>query len=598
MRNQRKYVLNFLLAVIIATGGFFLDFKSAYGRGIITDWYIKEFTSDIVVNKDSSLLITEKIEADCGDLPNKHGIYRVLPMTVSKSETEEIKTPIYLKSITDFEGNPYKYEQEIDIKNKVISWKIGDPNITVNGVNNYLIKYEVKNAIYFKNQEFDELYWNLNGNFWEMEIDKYSANIYFPEGVAKDEVELNFYTGKYRSKGDDLAAGWVSDNTLFVSSTKMLEAGEGITVSAIFRKNIFQPYTLTERDKGFYLSGSSMSETTKRALSALGILWSILVALVCFWLWKEYGQDPKINNTVVPEFEIPGGLSPIELGLVKRNGSMENRFLSAGIVNLAVEGYISIEQIGKKGIFSGEDYKLKVAQVDKDKMPLSEKLLFDKLFEDKSEIFMSSLENKFYTKIPVITSQINKQLEVRKLIKRSGYGIMYGLIFLAFLTSIGIFVFLKTVPVLAAGIGLGSILMIIFGVLMPSRTIEGAEMKRKISGFKMYMETAEKYRQQFLEKEGMFEKLLPYAMIFGITRQWVLSMKTIYGQEYFGQYQPYWLHGAMVTGGHFDFDNFGKTLNDLSSKMASTMASSPSSSGSGGGGFSGGGGGGGGGGGW
>ena len=45
----------------------------------ISDWYIKKFNSEIIVNRDSSLDITETILADCGKLPDKHGIYRIVP---------------------------------------------------------------------------------------------------------------------------------------------------------------------------------------------------------------------------------------------------------------------------------------------------------------------------------------------------------------------------------------------------------------------------------------------------------------------------------------------------------------------------------------
>jgi uncharacterized membrane protein len=112
----------------------------------------------------------------------------------------------------------------------------------------------------------------------------------------------------------------------------------------------------------------------------------------------------------------------------------------------------------------------------------------------------------------------------------------------------------------------------------------------------MYMDKAERYRQKYLEKENIFEKLLPYAIMFGITTMWIKKMKNIYGEEYFNTYHPAWYYGAGLAS--FNADTFGAQISQISSNMASTMSSSPSSSGSGGGGFSGGGGGGGGGGGW
>ena len=107
------------------------------------------------------------------------------------------------------------------------------------------------------------------------------------------------------------------------------------------------------------------------------------------------------------------------------------------------------------------------------------------------------------------------------------------------------------------------------------------------------METAEKYRQQFYEKENIFEKLLPYAMVFGIATLWIKKMKDIYGDKYFSSYHPVWLVDSSGSG--FDVGSFSSELNSISSAISSSAGTS---SGAGGGGSSGGGGGGGGGGGW
>ena len=128
---------------------------------------------------------------------------------------------------------------------------------------------------------------------------------------------------------------------------------------------------------------------------------------------------------------------------------------------------------------------------------------------------------------------------------------------------------------------------------MPKKTQRGAELMWKIQGFKLYMETAEKYRQQFYEKENIFEKFLPYAIIFGITGLWIKKMEQIYGPDYFKTYHPAWF--MAVGTGAFDADSFTSSMNGISSGIASNIGSA---SGAGGGGFAGGGGGGGGGGGW
>ena len=57
------------------------------------------------------------------------------------------------------------------------------------------------------------------------------------------------------------------------------------------------------------------------------------------------------------------------------------------------------------------------------------------------------------------------------------------------------------------------------GWFNPRLNQKGALLKEEWLGFKMYLETAERYRMQNLTPD-MFEKYLPYAMIFGIEKKW------------------------------------------------------------------------------
>jgi uncharacterized membrane protein len=128
---------------------------------------------------------------------------------------------------------------------------------------------------------------------------------------------------------------------------------------------------------------------------------------------------------------------------------------------------------------------------------------------------------------------------------------------------------------------------------MDKLTLKGAALDWRIKGFKLYMNTAEKYRSRFQEQEGSIEKLLPYAILFGITKKWLNEMKNIYGEAYFASYHPAFMIGAFNFN---NFDDFNNSISQVSTSMAASV--SPSSSGANGGGGAGGGGGGGGGGGW
>ena len=244
---SKKYFV--ILPIVLS---FLFAGKFAFARDInsITDWYIKDFQTNIVANKDSSLLVTENITADCGNLPDKHGIFRVLP-TQTNTDRGVFKTPIELVSITDFNNNPINYETTTDSFNHTITWKIGDPNITVTGVNYYRIAYRVKNAVRFANKNFDELYWNLLGDFWDIGTDNFSAKINFPSEITSQNATVDYYTGTLGSKDKSLATySWDSNNVLSFNSVDnnqvpVFAPDEGLTVSVIFPKNIFTPYIPT-----------------------------------------------------------------------------------------------------------------------------------------------------------------------------------------------------------------------------------------------------------------------------------------------------------------------------------------------------------------
>ena len=91
----------------------------------------------------------------------------------------------------------------------------------------------------------------------------------------------------------------------------------------------------------------------------------------------------------------------------------------------------------------------------------------------------------------------------------------------------------------------------------------------------------------------LYEKLLPYAILFGQEKEWNKRLGDYYQSA---GVQPGWYSGANMAA--FNAAAFSSAMSNLNTSINSTGAGFSSSGGSSGGGFSGGGGGGGGGGGW
>jgi len=550
-------------------------------RSNVDYWYIKNFDSNIIINKDSSLYIDEKITADCGSCIGKHGIFRILPTVYSPESGKKVNLHLKLQSITDFNGKPYKYSAINDRINDTLTLKIGDPNATVLGVNEYEIKYSVANGIRTSNADFDEFYWNLNGNFWDIETDQFTANISFPTGVNQEKVKTSLYSGAFGSQsstGSELI--WLNAQTLQIKSTKTLAVSEGITLSASFPKGVISAYQPTFLETyGFYFY----------------FLITIFVFIFSFLVWTKYGRDPKINPTIAPEFDIPDKLSPMSLGMVYSDGISKSHYITASIINLAVKGLLKIEEIKSDSIFSKKDYKLTLIKESAKNLDADEKRLLDDIFGSNKEILISDLKNSFYLKLPGINSIVKDGLVKKKYLLP--YSRLGQIIFLIFGVLFFICIFMSFVisSYLALNMFISSVILIIFSFLMPKRPEDGARFYFRVLGFKLYLNTAEKYRQRFNEKENIFERFLPYAIMFSMTELWIKKMRKIYGEEYFATYHPIWYVGSISS---FSENTFNSIVSNMSSNMSSTITSSPSSSGAGGGGFSGGGGGGGGGGGW
>ena len=138
-------------------------------------------------------------------------------------------------------------------------------------------------------------------------------------------------------------------------------------------------------------------------------------------------------------------------------------------------------------------------------------------------------------------------------------------------------------------------------------TSSGLDLANYYEGLKLYISMAEKDRIKFLQsvkgadKTGtgivkLYEKLLPYACLFGEEKSWMDELNKYYESL---DYEPTWYDSDTLLTSYMLSSMISRTNSSITSGTVSPSSSSSSgSSGGGGGGFSGGGGGGGGGGGW
>ena len=612
--------LSFMLCIFLGLFAICNISKAANG------YTIKAYDVKMVVNEDNTFNITETITTDFTQA--KHGIYRKIPTKNTVNRVDGTSSKNRAK-ITNIKVNE-KFSTSTESGYKVI--KIGDANKTLTGEHTYVISYTYDIGK-DKLKDADELYYNLIGTEWDTTINYLTFTIQMPKEFDKEK--LGFSAGTYGSTNSSSVEYIVDDNKIEGFYTGFLRQGEGLTVRL----------TLPE---GYFVRGSGNADGYVIGVIIVSIIFVVISAI----LWKIYGRDDKVVETV--EFYPPEGMNSAELSFLY-NGNVDDKGIISLLIYLANKGYLKIEDLGTKNFLYGNNFritKLKEYAGNNE----NERIFFNGLFKRKDSVTNEDLYDRFYTTIDKIKRRINSKENKKKIFEPSstknivwlvlmcivifilitvkpvieygdpesmifallfpgiGFGFALGMLLgktKVFEKIFGLFwgIFFGGVPwalmvlpilidetkyfVLYA-IGLICVAIIIFFIkIMPKRTPYGNEVLGKIKGFKRFLEVAEKEQLEELVSQNpqYFYYILPYTYALGVSDKWVKQFETIAIQE------PNWYYSQ--TG--FSVSSFGTFMSSTMRSAQNTMTSSPSSSGGGGssgGGFSGGGSGGGGGGSW
>jgi uncharacterized membrane protein YgcG len=563
-------------------------------------WVITSFDSSISVSIDSTLTVQEDIRVDFGS-QQKHGIFRTIPLRYRYNDTNDRYYRLSVMTVTDGTQN-VPYTTSVVSDNEVI--KIGDPNRLVTGVNRYVITYRVAGAMN-SFSDHDELFWNVDGALWPVPKQSVTASVILPASSFQKAACYQGPSGsteacKYQTSGD----------TVSYSSTRTLASGEQMSVVVALNKGAVSvpPPLLEPRQRQFPQDAFDLNPFTAAVSLSILIVGFGLVA----WNWWMHGRDREYltqyyltndprerpeplfhHDPVVVEFGPPQNLRPAELGVILDERA-DQKDVTATIVDLAVRGHMTIAEVpGKK------DWTLTWKEADVASLLPFEKTLLDGLFAGRQQVTLSALKGTFATTLRLAESQVYSDAMSRKLFTarpdwaRAGWGCLgMGVIVLGCALAFLLGIAFGWGLVGAAVTLVGMVLTITFRS-MSQRTAAGHELLQHTLGFRLYMTTAEKYRQQFAEKAQIFTDLLPYAIVFGCVTQWARAFEGIDTSASSG-----WYSGT----GPFQAALLASSLESMNSSISSAISYSPpsagSSSGFGGGGFSGGGGGGGGGGSW
>jgi hypothetical protein len=552
---------------------------------------IESFHSDIRVHRSGTVDVAETIRVRFTGSYN--GIFREIPVQYRTRADLNYTLRLEVKGVEDGSGRPLRHEvSRSGHYRKIKIWVPGASDTT----RTIVIRYRARNALRFFEEddvEWDELYWNVTGDEWPVGIETSGARVRLPAIVTG--VRARAFTGAYGS-AEAAAEVTARDQVVEVRSRRGLGIHEGLTIAVAWDS---------------WTSGAEPEHVIRRPSMARKIAWflganwplllPVLAFLVMYRVWSASGRDPE-RRPVAARYEPPDGMTPSEVGVLVDNRP-DMRDVTAMIVDLAVRGYLIIEETEEEKLFGLIKEKDYVFELQRDSsqwqnLKRHEVRLLDGMFSGfKGErVPTSDLENSFYKELPGIKKGIFQELmgsrhyrkRPDKVMQRwIGFGVVLAPIIIVPGTFMAAGAGTSPVPVVLAGI-LSAAVVIGFGIVMPARTISGTRVLEEVLGFEEFLQRVEsdRYRRMVTGPE-MFERFLPYAMALGVEKTWADAFAGVYTEA------PAWYRGTTYHG--FHPTSFVGDLSGMTGKATAAMSSSPRSSGGsgfgggGGGGFSGGG---------
>ena len=569
-RGVRAFVFLALLSVFSMT-------SAAQSR----QWHISDFKDTIAIDRDGNALVSERITLVF--VGEWHGIRRSIPVEYPGPNGTNYALFLTVRGVTDDEGRKLKYETSKSGAYRELNIYLPGAIDTTKVVN---IDYSVRNAVRFFDS-YDEFYWNVTGNDWQVPIEHASAFVTLPENAAGG-LRAQAFTGAYGSTGHE-ATSEVKGADVIFETTSALPMRGGLTIDIYVPQGVLaQPSSLT---KIAWFVGSN--PVVFLPFVTLGIM---------FVLWHTVGKDPDPGVSVAPMYEPPKGMTPAEAGALLGD-SVHPKDITSTIVDLAVRGYIKMEEkVDTFLVFHHKDYLfhlLKPREQWGNDLAPHERVMLENIFAGGNLTPLSSLKNRFYTAIPVVREDIMSALKKKGIYtldpdSASGYSIAAAVAIAVLIGSVQVLGWLNlfnSVPLAILCIAISAIIWFLFARQMTAKTLTGARTQIAVLGFQEFMNRVDADRVKMMTPDT-FEKFLPYAMALGVEHHWAQAFAGIVKDP------PSWYVSPAGYAG-FNPIFFSSSMHSMASDMHQVFVSSPRASssgsgfssggGSGGGGFSGGG---------
>lgn len=541
------------------------------------DWQITRFDVSVVAHRDGTSRVTVDFDFDFnGD--KGHGPYFILPERIRVPEDNKKWRVLHYSDIEASSSSGAPADVATDHDSGKLKLRIGNPDVDVDGMQSYRVAFTMKGNINPDVNGHDEFSWNVIQDF-EVPIDNITVSFEGPAELVRTEC----VEGTIGHAGDPCEETVTDNRAEWKVAT--VDAGDGMSFTAALPAGTFAGVVPEYSDR---IGIDTMFEPTPVTLGAGGAV-AVIGAGGVALLARRKGRDERYSG-VTPglrptdtdraaittrrdssptavQFTPPAGTLPGQVGTLI-DELADTRDVTATMVDLAVRGYLRLEDAGDK------DTRAVRLRTDTEGLRPYEVAFLDLLMDGRESIRFSKS-----TSMPKAIQKTKTALyeEVTRLgwfqknpmvVRWSWFAI--GLL-IAIVGAGGTFLLgaLAGLGFIGVGVAVIGAAMMVAALFMPARTADGSAIRQQAEGFKLYLTTAEADQLRFEEGENIFSKYLPWAIMFGATKHWTRVCAELvnrgdvaFDTSWYVATYPLWAHPH----------RFADSMNSIDSSMASAAS--------------------------
>ena len=545
---MKKFIF-ILVSLFLAVGGF-----SNFAYADANDFTVESFDAHYYLSKDSEgrsvLKVVEEITATFPDFDQNHGIERAIPKKYQGHVSYQNDLTVYrndeLEGIAD--------TKDVD-GNKV--YRIGNSREYVHGKQVYRLEYSFRDVMRSDLVENSQtLIWNVNGTQWKQNFGRVSATIFIDEAIAENYKNYDCYFGEYGAKNtcQPFSENYYRGQKVLIFSQNNLSAGENLTFVANFKPETFKDYVEPNEHK-----------IIKNAL-VFALIIPVAGLMVLIFLGIKNYRSEKTHRSIVPQYLPPKEISLFESSVLL---GVQQKAISAMIVKMAISGNLKIVEIEKKGVLGKKEFRLE--RLSDQGLDNRERTIFNKIFLRGESVKLNDLGKRLGVNFGQQMLGWAEVFRNKDFYKKPKDSILVKILFgLSFVAIFGPLLFDSAFEavnfsgyelIITLWFVLFTVIFVLSTVLLTvePKSLRGAEMLDHLNGLKMYIKMAEEDRMRVLQsvdgadrivdgensKVKLYEKLLPYAMIFGLEKTWLKELAAQYPEGV----SPDWYYGSGVFNG-------------------------------------------------